>query len=73
MKSFSITRLEERIAPTIIPGEGIFHEDCPPGLEKKIGDTETPVYVVGNTGPDCTGCTMWNRNAAEPSRVFTNN
>lgn len=70
MKSFTITRLEERIAPTIVPGEGIFHDPCPPGLEAKIGDPNTPVYVVGD---GCGGCTMWNRNAAEPSRVFTNN
>lgn len=63
---FSITRLEERIAPTIVPGEGITHDPCPPGLEAKIGDPDTPVIVVGS----CECCTMWNANAAAPSRVF---
>ena len=64
MKSFTITRLEERIAPTPAPGTGIFHANCPPGLEKKAGDlVETPPIDICN-------CTMWNDNANSHARVF---
>ncbi|HEY3324274.1 MAG TPA: hypothetical protein VGP72_27735 [Planctomycetota bacterium] len=69
MKRFNIVKLEERIAPTIVPGMGIFHEDCPPGLDKKMDLDHTPVDVV-STGCGCMGCTMWNDNANENSRVF---
>ncbi len=69
MKSFTITRLEERIAPTMIPGSGIFHTNCPPGLEKKIGDDEHTPVDVSDANCDV-GCTMWNDNANYHSRVF---